>query len=257
MSPTAGELEGLLACAPKVRETLPFAVHCQAVADGTEIPDGAKKIHFIRHGEGFHNVAQKEWRANPEWDGKSEPYTADNDPTGRYTDALLTDEGERQARELQERTANLQPELLIVSPMRRATQTGLIAFEQHVAAAKLPTMAQELCHERAGAHTCDKRLSRTELKALFPAVDYSLLESEDDPYWGDGVTRESPFALAGRGARFVEWLMARPERHIAVAAHSAWLLGMMNAVLECNDDATRTFFATGEMRTVLLSPDKK
>jgi hypothetical protein len=24
-------------------------------------------IHFVRHGEGYHNVAQREWRADPKW----------------------------------------------------------------------------------------------------------------------------------------------------------------------------------------------
>jgi len=46
-----------------------------------------KKVHFIRHGQGFHNVAQAEWRAA----GKpGEPYTLDTDPNLKYGDALLT-----------------------------------------------------------------------------------------------------------------------------------------------------------------------
>ena len=47
-------------------------------------------------------------------------------------------------------------------------------------------MAHELCHERAGKHTCDKRLPLTELAAAYPTVDYSLIEAEQDPYWHDG-----------------------------------------------------------------------
>lgn len=46
-----------------------------------------KKVHFIRHGQGFHNVAQAEWRAA----GKSgEPYTLATDPTFGFGDAMLT-----------------------------------------------------------------------------------------------------------------------------------------------------------------------
>ena len=81
-------------------------------------------VHFIRHGEGAHNVAQREWRADPQWDGSSEPYTLDTDPDYRFHDAVLTPTGEAQARELQARTQALAPELLVVSPMRRAVQTG-------------------------------------------------------------------------------------------------------------------------------------
>lgn len=226
------------------------------VADDAPIPPGSKKVQFIRHGEGYHNVAQREWRARPGWDGKTEPYTVDTDPNGRYVDAMLTDEGEAQARALQARTTREKPQLLVVSPMRRATQTGLLAFAPQVDVGWLPVVAHELCHERAGRHTCDRRLSRTELSKQFGArVSYALLESEEDPYWGDGVTREPWEGVVGRGIAFAAWLRAQPEAHVAVAAHSAWLLAMFNAVLTTDDgdEETRGWFGTGEMRTVLLT----
>tara|TARA_B110001452_G_scaffold188028_1_gene158370 strand:+ start:197 stop:1339 length:1143 start_codon:yes stop_codon:yes gene_type:complete len=287
------------------------------VEDDAPIPAGSKKVQFIRHGEGYHNVAQREWRARPGWDGKTEPYTIDTDPNGRYVDPLLTEAGEEQARALQARTCDSSlyeqfkgqhaqwptctvaaPQLLVVSPMRRATQTGLLAFAPHVATGQLPVLAHELCHERAGRHTCDRRLSRAELTKQFGAivpgdgsslpdstpkmagqrvqhipsyeremrlvVSYVPLETEEDPYWGDGVSREPWDSVVARAAGFVEWLRARPETHIAVASHSAWLLAMFNAVLT-TDDGDRVFispaaaapasswFGTGEMRTVLLT----
>ena len=77
----------------------------------------------------------------------------------------------------------------------------MIAFEAAVAAGELPVVAHELCHETAGKHTCDKRLSRTELSELYPRIDYTLIESEDDPYWGDGLTRETPSDVAVRSAK--------------------------------------------------------
>jgi hypothetical protein len=70
--------------------------------------------------------------------------------------------------------------------MRRATQTALFAFEPHMVAAKLPTFAHEACHETGGAHTCDKRLPKLDLEALYPMVDYSLIGADEDPLWGDG-----------------------------------------------------------------------
>lgn len=155
-----------------------------------------------------HNVAQRDWRANAAWDGTSEPYTPDNDPELKYVDAELTDKGEDEARALLEHTEpHLKPQLLIVSPLRRATVTGLLAFEPHVKRGELRVMAHELCHERAGRHTCDKRLAKSKLQALYPAVDYSQLEAEEDPFWADGWTREpwqdvreprTPTSLVGR-----------------------------------------------------------
>ena len=38
-----------------------------------------------------------------------------------------------------------------------------------------------------------------------------------------------------------------------VAAHSAFLLAIFNAVFEVEDEETRRWFGTGEMRTVILS----
>ena len=141
--------------------------------------------------------------------------------------------------------------------MRRATLTGLLAFGAHIARGDLPVVANEGCHERAGKHTCDKRLSRTDLAAAFPKVDYSLLEDEEDPMWGDGVTREPWEAVAARASKFAEWLLNRSEKCIAVAAHSAFLLTIFNAVFDVEDDAVRTWFGTGEMRCVVLTPAQK
>ena len=87
-------------------------------------------------------MAQREWRADAAWDGASEPYTPDNDPDLKYVDAELTDKGEGEARALLEHTEpHLKPQLLIVSPLRRATLTGLLAFEPHVKRGELSVIA--------------------------------------------------------------------------------------------------------------------
>ena len=84
-----------------------------------------------------------------------------------------------------------------MSPMRRATQTGLLAFEVHVHERQLPVMANEGCHETGGKHTCDKRLGRGELQRAFPAVDYSELAANEDPYWVLQV-QPAPLPLSSR-----------------------------------------------------------
>lgn len=236
----------LRACAPDVLASMGgVKIRCVKLASPpADVPSGSKLVHFIRHGEGFHNVAQREWRADPLWDGKSEPYTIDTDPDGRYVDAELNGKGKGQATDLQQLTAGLKPELLVVSPMRRATLTGLLAFEAHIACGELPVLANELCHERAGRHTCDRRLPLAELTAAFPAVDYAAIQSEEDPYWGDGTTREPWKDLGVRAGAFATWLFERPESHVAVAAHSAFLLATFNAVLDCDGDETSQWFGT-------------
>jgi len=133
----------LRACASDVLASMGgVKIRCEKLQIPPEdVPSGSKLVHFIRHGEGYHNVAQREWRADPTWDGKSEPYTIDTDPDDRYVDAELNEKGKGQATDLQQQTASLKPELLVVSPMRRATLTGLLAFEAHIARGELPVLA--------------------------------------------------------------------------------------------------------------------
>ena len=224
--------------------------------DGVDIPEGSKKIHFIRHGQGHHNIAQAEWRAA----GKAgEPYVLSTDPDMKFGDAELTEVGRQQAVDLRVRSALLDPEVMVTSPMRRAMLTGLLAFEDHVAGARegdpMPVVAYEAAHEIAGKHTCDKRLAKAQLAELFPMVDFSLVEAEEDPFWGDGTMREDHAHLAARAAELVDIIRARPERHIVVAAHSTILLTLLNAVLVITGDtaeADTSWFSTGEMRTYLL-----
>ena len=136
----------------RLRPTLAWQVTATLVDDATPVPARAKngnlvkKVHLIRHGQGYHNVAQAEWRGA----GKpGEPYLVSTDPEFRYRDAELTPKGEQQARDLRPRADALAPELMVVSPMRRATLTGLLAFEAHVKAGRLPVLAHESAHERA------------------------------------------------------------------------------------------------------------
>ena len=82
---------------------------------------------------------------------------------------------------------------------------------------------------------------------------HDLCESEEDPYWGDGLIREPWEGVARRAADFALWLRDTPERHIAVASHSAFLLTIFNGVFRTESEEARRWFGTGEMRTVLLS----
>lgn len=68
-----------------------------------------------------------------------------------------------------------------------------------------------------------------------------------------GLTRESKMEIASRAAKFLEWLRARPETHVAVAAHSGWLLSVFNGAIAEADAEVRHWFSTGEMRTVELT----
>ncbi|XP_058723929.1 phosphoglycerate mutase-like protein 1 isoform X2 [Vicia villosa] len=54
-----------------------------------------------------------------------------------------------------------------------------------------------------GVHPCDKRRHITEYKKMFPAIDFSLIESDDDILWKPDI-REKNEEVAARGLKFLE-----------------------------------------------------
>jgi hypothetical protein len=75
-------------------------------------------------------------------------------------------------------------------------------------------------------HPCDKRRHTSYYAQRFPAVDFSLVESETDALWQPAV-RETREELQARALKFLHLVMARPERHIAVVSHSGFLKALL------------------------------
>lgn len=222
-------------------------VWARSVADDFVCGENEKVVYLVRHGEGAHNVAQREWKDA----GKAgEPYTLANDPDLKFQDAQLTSVGCGQARALRTRVAAL-PEkpFVVVSPMRRATQTALLALPEPK---DYKIAAHESCHETGGMHTCDRRIDIAGLRFAFPGVDYDHILADRDPLWS-ATAREAPLSVAARAVALCDWLRERPEKRVAVFAHSGFLLALCNAVLTTVDEPTRTWFGTGEMRALALT----
>jgi broad specificity phosphatase PhoE len=222
-----------------------------------------KTVHFVRHGQAFHNLlADMAREQGREWEqfsqSSSNPYT-----TPEILDAPLTDKGRQQAILLQPtvRALSYQPQLVVMSANCRALQTGLLVFEHLLVSSSssvdqtnrvVPFVAHEMAREQTGAHICDKRRPRMQQAREFPQVDFSLLGFDEDPIYQSSV-RESQAELGGRIYSFFEWLVDRPEDHVAVVSHSGWLLAAFNGVFsECSDEKLKDWFQTGELRSVVL-----
>ncbi|KMS99618.1 hypothetical protein BVRB_1g021890 isoform A [Beta vulgaris subsp. vulgaris] len=225
-----------------------------------------KILHLVRHAQGIHNVEGAEkYKTSPE-----------------LIDPCLSSLGWEQVQNLRKHvcaTGLLQRiELVITSPMLRTMQTAAVVFgggnhESEMSETPLmvgngkndhstvssqncpPFITQELCRERLGVNTCDKRGSISEYKSLFPAIDFSLIESDEDILWREDV-RESDEELSARGVKFMKWLWTRKEREIAIVTHSAFLF---QTLPEFGDDchpSTKNeickFFANSELRSVIL-----
>ncbi|KAL2456047.1 Phosphoglycerate mutase-like protein 2 [Abeliophyllum distichum] len=201
-----------------------------------------KTIHLVRHAQGIHNVA-----------GELD-HSAYLSPD--LFDAHLTPLGWQQVDNLRKHVhssgLSKRIELVIVSPLLRTMQTAVGVFGGEVYADGIdvpplmvknagkssrptisslnspPFVAVELCREHLGVHWCDKRRSTTEYKQLFPGIDFSLIESDDDILWKPDV-REANEEVAARGLKFLNWLWTRKEKEIAVITHSGFLIHALGA----------------------------
>ncbi|KAK9830223.1 hypothetical protein WJX72_010435 [[Myrmecia] bisecta] len=233
-----------------------------------------KVIHFIRHGQGFHNVAgQRDAAEYLSYD---------------YEDAHLTEYGWTQAEALNRHIGKLPQALhldvVVVSPLTRAIETAVGAFSQRQwqqgeakaplmlaqtaedgkrparpamsAAACPPFVCVETCREHLGRHPCDRRQPASHYRKHYPAVDFSLIETEEDVLW-KREEREPKEHITARGLCFMQWLMQRPEARIAVVTHSSFLYYMMSQFGHAGAPLVKgelhRWYENCEMRTVVLS----
>ncbi|KAG8650491.1 phosphoglycerate mutase-like protein 1 isoform X6 [Manihot esculenta] len=175
-----------------------------------------KTLHLVRHAQGMHNV---------EGDKNYKAYLSP-----QYFDAQLTQLGWQQVGNLHKhvRTCGLSKriELVIASPLLRTLQTAVGVFggggytdrtdalplmvanagnSGQAAISSLnspPFIAVELCREHFGVHPCDKRQNISDYQFLFPAIDFSLIETDEDEMWKANV-RETTEELTARGLKFM------------------------------------------------------
>lgn len=228
-----------------------------------------KTLHLVRHAQGIHNVAgDKDYKAylSPE-----------------LLDAHLTPLGWNQVDNLRKHVIACglakKIELVITSPLLRTMQTavGVFGGGTHADEANVPPLmaenagnsdrsaissldcppfiAVELCREHLGVHPCDKRRSVSEYQALFPAIDFSLIENDEDVLWQADV-REPNSEVAARGAQFINWLWTRKEKEIAVVTHSGFLFHTLqefgNGCPPIIKDEIGKHFANCELRSMVL-----
>lgn len=151
-----------------------------------------KRVCFIRHGQGIHNVSMS---------------------GARVTDPVLTDEGKAQVARARKTLVQSVPEfeLVMVSPLTRALQTALGIFE----GSELPMLVTPLLRERLGA-PCDEGRTKAELLEAFPCVANWEGASEMREVWWSQCTEWDLFMRVDALRNLIN---ARPERTIAVVGH--------------------------------------
>ncbi|RSL67899.1 hypothetical protein CEP53_002796 [Fusarium sp. AF-6] len=143
-------------------------------------------IHILRHGQGRHNVQ----RGYP------------------YRDPPLTEVGCEQAKAVR-RALSVKPDLILVSPMTRTIQTMNIVFGHLFNDSSGNKKVEvQVWPELREAHDaiCNKGISRAELAAKFPHLDFSACRRQWD------YSAHSPERAAARAERI--------RRHLGALASS-------------------------------------
>lgn len=222
-----------------------------------------KRIYFIRHAEGYHNVGERESTLNPKVDILLEKHSG-----LKYLDSKLTPKGEEQCLRLKEHIRGetvwqynkpLSLDLVVVSPLTRTLQTAVLALGEPGSPGAPPFLASEMCRERIGDYICDKRRKKSELVKEYPHIDFCLVETEEDEQFEKQKEDEE---LAGkRAVKFLQWLCGRPEIHIAVVCHSVFLKCLFrqfgNALSQEDQMSIQRFPANAEMRSIMLCAHRK
>ncbi|KAK8678025.1 hypothetical protein V6N13_143542 [Hibiscus sabdariffa] len=228
-----------------------------------------KTLHLVRHAQGVHNVAGEKDHA---------AYSSEE-----YFDAHITPLGWQQVDNLRkhvhETGLSKKVDLVIVSPLLRTMQTAVGVFggeeckdgidvpplmvanageSDHPEISSLncpPFVAVELCREHLGVHPCDRRRSISDYRSLFPAIDFSPIENDNDVLWV-ADTRERNEDVAARGMKFLNWLWTRKEKEIAIVTHSGFLYHTLSVFgRDCHPSVKTEIckhFANCELRSVVL-----
>ena len=166
-----------------------------------------KTLYCIRHGVAEHNINYFKYGSQTFYDPQ-------------FTDTKLVDEGIQQATSLRDSWTQLKDiDLVVVSPLMRTLQTAEILFN----GTNKPIIALDYIREYPlGLHTCNKRSSKEEYMKLFPKVDFSNLQTNNDEVWSS-TKEESKESLNSRIQELLQFVKSRSETNIALVNHCSFI----------------------------------
>jgi len=174
-----------------------------------------RTVLCIRHGESTFNAA---WRVNPV------------DPL--HFDAPLSDFGRGQVLQVRRALARYPVEIVLTSPLTRALQTAQGLFDGHPNAPRI--QVAPLLRERV-ENSCDIGRAPAALAAEFPSIDLSQL---DEAWWhregrpdARGICVEPVSVVQARAAQFRDYMLARPERVVALVGHGTFFFYLTGKAL--------------------------
>ncbi|XWS69942.1 hypothetical protein CRYUN_Cryun03dG0006700 [Craigia yunnanensis] len=236
-----------------------------AAAPSRSLLGSQKLLHLIRHAQGIHNFPAEKSR--------------DRLTSIEFIDPELSSQGWQQVRDQRKNVSASgllkRIEVVFTSPLLRTLQTsvGIFGGEEHpdhvtpLKEANVenddhcgistfnrpPIIATELCRE--GMKKIRRRGTISQCRSRFPAVDFSLIESEDDVLW-EADENETHEEVAARGIEFVKWLLAKKEKEIAVVSHGFFLqqtlIALRNKCYPLMEGDPYSRFGNCEIRSVII-----
>ncbi|TFK22033.1 phosphoglycerate mutase [Coprinopsis marcescibilis] len=201
----------------------------------TSADDGAavyKLLFLIRHGQGFHNVAEAKYGTQA-WDDYWSKLEGDGEIVWG-PDPLLTPTGLDQAKEVRsvwerELAAGLgTPSKVYSSPFSRVLKTCFIAFDG-LLEDDSKVLIVESVREENGVHTCDKRSARSFIHKEFPKYTIEDGFTEEDELWSPDV-RETKAEVADRAGIVLDRIFDEnptDEAVLSVTAHNGFINGVL------------------------------
>ncbi|KAJ5398024.1 phosphoglycerate mutase family protein-like protein [Penicillium cosmopolitanum] len=171
-------------------------------------------LYVIRHAQGEHNDSH------------------------HLRDALLTEAGKAQCKDLQEHFLFMQDvQALIASPLRRAIQTAAFTFAPELEKRQLPIILAPDAQEISFL-PCDLGHDADVIKMQAPDLiakavpSYNVLNLDTtlvDESWNSkkGIQAPNLNAVRSRAARLRNWIYNRPEKYLALVSHGGFLHYLM------------------------------
>lgn len=189
---------------PEIGKNVEAYTHVPEHGFSLFLANRTKTIHFVRHAgkqnrisisvllsltmrsiEGTHNEANRAY-------GDDTPVIHSTSGAWRYQDAYLTKHGIQQCiTARQTLLGDVHPQLIVVSPFTRTLQTAHIMFNGR----QVPFLVQELCRERSGKYTCDKRRTKSEIVAEFTPLYHATNDTIDFESFGYVAMSTPPFLV--------------------------------------------------------------
>jgi len=169
-------------------------------------------VYLIRHGQSEFNAAFKHGQPDP-----------------ILFDARLSPKGQDQADALREKVRELGIKQVISSPLTRALETALRAFD-----GLAPISVMDTHHEWL-THSCDRGRTPKELAKDFPTLDFNHLADRwwhDGPVNADNVPVEPETAFHARVGAFDALLAKAETRPVAIVGHGNYFRELIGYMLE-------------------------